>query len=161
MTCKVSPPEVKAARQIVSDTSGRLFELFSEIDDTVGGSVWLARILRANTEWIEGMTVRIKTCDCNRSIDADNSCVESLGFSQEIANSFYRRLIRCRDKSKGANNDDLAKAISESLKQLADFHNAIYDLRWAVMGHDANSDPAFEQNNAALKSNPLKVQGRE
>ena len=159
MICKVSYSELKVVRQIVADTSARTFELFSEIDDTVGGSVWLAQNLRATTLWIEKNTKRIKSCDCTVCIDSDNTCSENLGFSQEIANSFYRRLIRSRDKSKWANNDDVVAALSEALTQLADFHNAISDLRWAIMAHDANLEPASNNHISALKSTPLKVKG--
>lgn len=159
MTCKVSYSELKAVRQVVSDTSARTFEILSEIDETVGGSVWLAQSLSATTVWIEKNTKRIKLCGCTMSIDSDNTCSESLGFSQEITNSFYRRLIRSRDKSKWANNNDVLAALSEALSQLADFHNAISDLRWAIMEHDANLDPASDKHITSLKTTPLKLKG--
>lgn len=157
MTCKVSYSELKAVRQVVSDTSTRTFELISEIDDTVDGPVWLAQTLKATTVWIIKKIQRIKLCDCTVRIDSDDSFSETLGFSQEIANSFYRRLTRSRDRSKWANDDDVVAALSEALTQLADFHNAINDFRWALMEHDANLNPASDKHIPALKTTPLKV----
>ena len=159
MTCKVSYSELKAVRQVVSDTSARTFELIAEIDDTVDGPIWLAQTSKATTVWIKKKIQRIKLCDCTVRIDSDDSFSETLGFAQEIANSFYRRLTRSRDRSKWANNVDVAAALSEALTQLADFHNAISDLRWAIMEHDANLEPVSNKHISALKTTPLKVKG--
>jgi hypothetical protein len=149
MTYSISHSELKAIRQLVTDTATRSLDTVAMIDETTNGSLWLAQCLKAATEWIEKEIQRINLCKPTTLIDPDDTFCVSLAYSQVLSNSYYRKLIRSRDRISLATNQDrdesLIKSISEAITQLSGFHNAVNELRWAVIQHDTCLQPALEK----------------
>lgn len=147
MTSSVSQSELRAIRQLVTDTATRSLDTVAAIGETTDGSIWLAQCLRAATEWIEKEIQRINLCKPTTPIDSDDTFCVSLASSQILSDSYYRKLIRSRDRISLATNQDrdenLIKSISEAITQLAGFHSAVNELRWAVIQHDAHLEPAL------------------
>ena len=155
VSSEITYSELTAVREIVTDTTARTLGMFSVIDETDDGFTWLAQILRTTTVWIEKKVQQIKSCESISLIDPNDTFCASLGLSQEITSSFYQRLIRSRDKSRSPTNlernEDIVAALSEALRQVADFHNATSNLRSAIMDHDADLDAASGKRIPVLK----------
>ena len=155
MSCEITHSELKAVRQVITDTTARTLGMLSVIDETVDGFTWLAQNLRTTTDWIEKKVQQIKSCESILLIDPNDTFCNSLGLSQEITDSFYRRLIRRRDRSKFATNPErsegIVTAISAALTQVADFHNATSNFRSAIIEHDADLDSASGKRIPVLK----------
>ena len=155
MTCEITHSELKAVRQVITDTTARTFGMLSVIDETADSFVWLSENLRATTDWIEKKVRQIKSCESTSLIDPNNNFCTSLGLSQEKTSSFYRRLIRSREKPRFAINlersKDMVSALSIALTQVADFYNATSNLRSAIIEHDADLDSASGKRVLGLK----------
>ncbi len=155
VSCDITYSEINAVRQVVTDTTARTLGMLSVIDETADGFTWLAQNLRTTTDWIEKKVQQIKSCESISPIDPNDTFCNSLGLSQEITDSFYRRLIRSRDKSRSPTNlersEGVVAAISAALTQVADFHNATSNLRSAIIAHDADLDSASGKRIPVLK----------
>jgi hypothetical protein len=139
-----TPAEMRFFCEAVSDETTKSLDLLQHIEDTV---FWLSFIQdKANAD--AGLATKaadaIKACERTSPIDPDGQLINAMEHVENRLNDLYNALLPRQDAARRAAEldgedkelivDEYAKA-TEAVSQL---HEAMHELRWAVMEHDAD-----------------------
>lgn len=139
-----TPEEVRSFCESISAETTKSLDLLRAIENTV---FWLSVIQnRANAE--SGLATKvaeaIKVCDRTTPIDADDKLSGIIEGVEAGLNDLYNLLISKREAARkaaeldGADKDLIVEEYTTAIAAVADLHNAMADLRWAVMEHDVD-----------------------
>lgn len=146
-TCFASKEEVRALCESISETGTKNIALLNAIDQTVD---WLTRIqnmARADTAYAEKAAIAIANCAREKTIDQDSALCNALNAAEHVLEEFHSLLVKKRDAGRrapelvGDHKDAIEDEYSCALDAVAGLHNALGDLRWAIMEHDADLSP--------------------
>lgn len=145
MKCATSE-EVQAFCESISADSTKSLGLLKAIDQTV---TWLSRIQKrtiADFEFATKETESIIQCDYSKEMDPEGNLSALIESSENDLNELYQLLILKREaaiKAAELDGEDKELIVSEytsTIAAVADLHNAMNNLKWAIMENDADSD---------------------
>ncbi|MFQ5644702.1 MAG: hypothetical protein ACE5FQ_13545 [Thiogranum sp.] len=117
--------------------------LLRAIDDTVESLARARNMTKGLVKVTRALTQSIHTCDEN-TLDADEATCGQLEVAEAALSSTlhmltYKRLYAVRDPKLNDHHEDaVVDAYDQTIEIISHLHDAIIDLRWAVMEHDAD-----------------------
>jgi len=128
----------------VSDGSTANLALLKAIDETVG---WLSAIQKE----VEGFlgkahkfTEFIKSCDRKAEIDRDDEISACILLAEKNVRGLVEFLSRKRQAAlddpglTGSHEKTVVSEYNQTIEKYSELHDAMLDLRWAIMEHDAD-----------------------
>lgn len=139
-----TPEEVRVFCESISAETTKNLGVLKAIETTV---FWLSVIQdKANAEF--GLAAKaaeaIKTCDYEKPIDTEGKLAGIIEDTEAGLNDLYNKLISKRQAARkaaeldGEDKELIVDEYTSAIAAIADLHNAMTDLRWAVMEHDAD-----------------------
>ena len=139
-----TPEEVRFFCELISDETTKSLDTLRNIEATV---FWLSFIQKhANTNISLAVKVAdaIKTCDRIKPIDVEDKLTGTIEGVEGRLNDLYNLLISKREVARkaaeldGPDKELVVDEYTSAITAVADLHNSMADLRWAVMEHDAD-----------------------
>jgi hypothetical protein len=136
--------EVRQFCESVSESTTKNIRLLKAIEQTVEWLVWLQDRAKADATFAEGFTDHLKTVERIKSIDEDGTLCALFEEVESGLQGLHELLMRKRGAAidapelKGGHQDAVVDEYSAALTAIAELHNLIVDLRWAVGEHDAD-----------------------
>jgi hypothetical protein len=157
--CSAAIAEVRFISDSVLDSATHSITLLKAIEQTVEVLAWLQN--QAKTDYTFAVTVSdgLKTCNPVKPIDAEGILCASLEQAEIALENLHQLLTKkCDAANKAPELEDGHKeaVIDEyqlAISAVADLHNAIVDLRWAVGEHDAD----LEESEGLAISDPQEL----
>lgn len=143
-----SSEEVRLFCESVSDTTTTSLHALKRIERTIN---WLALIqtrARADYDFADTISQTLKSCERVKEIDPDDVLCDIFRDTESVVNALYEFLIvlrKAEERSGELKADDkepMVDEYSKSISAVADLHNALVELRWAVMEYDADLSKA-------------------
>ena len=139
-----TPEEVQFFCESISDETTKNLDTLRSIETTV---FWLSVIQKhANANF--GLAIKVaealKICGRVAPIDVEDKLSGTIETVESRLNDIYNLLISMRDTDLEAAELDgpdkvlIVDEYTSAITAVADLHNAMTDLRWAVMEHDAD-----------------------
>jgi hypothetical protein len=127
-----------------SDTAARSLEVLEAIDQTIDSLRWLSDRADADTTFLEREIETLRAATPTTSLDPDGvrcNALENVGESVErVCRQFIEKRTAAIKAPELSPYDGVSDAYTETINSLADLHDALNDLRWAVMLHDGQLD---------------------
>lgn len=139
-----TPEEVRVFCESVSAETTKSLDVLKAIETTV---FWLSFIQdKASVDFrlATKATEAIKACDYAELIDAEGKLSGLIETTEIVLNDLYNTLISKRAAARktaaldGEDKELIVDEYTSAIATVADLHNAMTDLRWAVMEHDAD-----------------------
>lgn len=125
--------------------AARELSYLQAIEQTLDALLWDQKVLKMAAEFAVETSDRIKRTEPKEQLDKDGSLVGLFGQAQAKVEEYYLALIKKRDAALAdpalTEEDGVAEAYTDTIALAADLHNALNDLRWAIMEHDAALSP--------------------
>jgi hypothetical protein len=136
----------------VQHYSARSLDLLRDIEATIRGLQYDQRLCETLCALATSSSEALRARPSNEEIDPVGKIEATMHRAQEAAKALYDELIRRRDVARAdrrvQDEDGLIDEFTRTIACVADPHNAINALRWALGEHDADlspvSGPAFE-----------------
>ena len=148
-----APAEVRYFCESVSASTAKNITVLKAVEQTVNWLVWIQSSAKADAVFAEKAAEIIKTCERIKPIDVDGTLCVTIEESESALSQFHGLLIAKRESARKApelNGDHRDAVVTEytgAISDIADLHNLMADLRWAIGEHDADleipSGPAF------------------
>lgn len=138
------PAEVRTFSESVHESASKSIALLRAVEETVSYLAWIQNRAQADGRFAANAAEHLKVCSREREIDADGTIVASLEEAENGLQRLYDVLLAKREAARGTADllDDDREAIideySGAIAAVADLHNGIAELRWAVGEHDAD-----------------------
>ncbi|MBI5752023.1 MAG: hypothetical protein HZA59_07750 [Hydrogenophilales bacterium] len=141
-----TPKEVRGFCEFVSAETTKSLSLLKDIETTV---FWLSLIQRhadTNCGFATKVVDAIKVCERANPIDPEGMLGDTIEGVENGLNDLYHALIAKREAARraaeldGPDKELIVDEYTTAIEAVADLHNAMHDLRWAVMEHDADLD---------------------
>lgn len=139
-----TPEEVRSFCESVSAETTKSLDVLKAIETTV---FWLSLIqdkAGADFRLAAKVTEAIKACDYADPIDAEGKLAALIEATALVLNDLYNALISKREAARkaaeldGEDKELIVDEYTSAIAAVADLHNTMTDLRWAVMEHDAD-----------------------
>lgn len=153
--------EVRQLCEAVSSSNTRNLWLLRAIEQTVGWLVWLQNRYKSDASFAAGAAEYISGCERKKIIDEDGTlCTlfEDVETGLAETHNTLKSKIQATREAPELNGSDKRAIVTEYEKALvvvADLHNQMLELRWAVGEHDADlekpSGPVFTDADALRK----------
>ena len=139
-----SPAEVRTFCESVSESTTKNIVLLKAIEQTVN---WLVRIqnnAKADASFADTAAEAIKTCERVKPIDVDGTLCALIEETESGLERLHTLLVSKRNAAQKApelEGDHKSAVVDEytnAIAAVADLHNLMGDLRWAVGEHDAD-----------------------
>jgi hypothetical protein len=120
--------------------------LLRAIDDTVESLRRARNAVEGLSKMTTSLTQSIKSCDDGKVLDAESEVCGLLEIAEGALNSTlsmlsYKRLAAVRAPELNDHHEHaVVDAYDQTIETTSHLHDAIVDLRWAVMEHDADSE---------------------
>jgi hypothetical protein len=136
----------------VEHYSARSLELLRDIESTIEALQYDQRLCEPLCTLATTCSDRLRTSERVKELDPTGKIEATMLRAQGAAKALYDELIRRRQAARAdhrvKDEDGLVDEFSRTISCVADLHNAINALRWALGEHDADlspiSGPAFE-----------------
>jgi hypothetical protein len=136
----------------VEHYSARSLDLLRDIESTIEALQYDQRLFQPLYELTTAWAEDIRTRGQGREIDPTGKIDATMLRAQHAARALYDEFIRRRDAARRdhrvTDDDGLVEEFTRTIACVADLHNAINSLRWALGEHDADlspiSGPAFD-----------------
>lgn len=121
-------------------------ELLRNVEMVVEGLSKLQDIYGAQIRVVQEAARHIKNCKPRRVVDPDDAVCDSLTDAEgalEVQVAVLRKGLasaHADSELRGENKDAVTTEYQRAIAVTADLHNAILDLRWAIMEHDVDLD---------------------
>lgn len=135
----------------VSASNTANLKLLRQIDETCD---WLSTIERqasVSSEFAVKHAEAIRACEPRRPIDPDNSindliidCESGLVRLVNALSGKREAAVRAPEL-RGDHREAVVGAYDRTISELKHLHDAMSELRWAIMEHDADSEPKPEE----------------
>ena len=143
-TCAAAPAEVRQFCESVSESTTKNIRLLKSIEQTVDWLVWVQNRAKADAAFAAKAADHLKKCDRVKPIDEDGTLCALFEEVESGLQGLHQLLIDKRDVARRAPElmDDHKTAVVDeytaAIASVADLHNLMIDLRWAVGEHDAD-----------------------
>ena len=143
-TCATAPAEVRQFCESVSESTTKNIRLLKAIEQTVDWLVWVQNRTKADAAFASKAADQLKKCERVKLIDEDGTLcslfeeVESglQGLRQLLIDK--RNAARKAPELEGGHKTAVVDEYTTAIESVAEFHNLMVDLRWAVGEHDAD-----------------------
>jgi hypothetical protein len=128
----------------VSDNTNKSITLLKAIDQTVEWLKLLHDRARADSAYASKIADFIKKSERLKPLDVDGTLCSQLEDAEQSLERLYHLLISKRQAAinapelQGDDKDTIVEAYADTIARIADLHNSMTDLRWAVGEHDAD-----------------------
>lgn len=142
--CTTAPAEMRAFSESVSENAGKTLTLLRAIEETVSSLAWMQRRAEADSKYAVDSAEFLRTCERVAEIDPDGTIVVSLEEAESRLEKLHEVLRNKRQAAvkaselRGDDKDAVTDAYSAAIAAVADLHNHMGDLRWAIGEHDAD-----------------------
>lgn len=144
--CRVVVSDLALLQQSVDATTVRGLDLLRAIEQTIDALDWIADHARADAAFAAKESARINACERTSAIDQGDVLCDKLEKAQALVEKLHTVLQTKRESAQRAaelrDDDGVVDAYTDAIAQVADLHDAINGLRWAIMEHDADLSPA-------------------
>jgi hypothetical protein len=127
-----------------SETAARSLDVLSAIDQTIDSLRWLSDRADADATFLEREIETLRTATPVTYLDPTGSRGQSLddvrGTIEQVCKQFIDKRNAAITAPELSPDDGVVDAYTETINSLADLHDALNDLRWAVMLHDGQLD---------------------
>lgn len=160
-----APAEVRNFCESVSQSTTKNITLLKAIEQTVNWLAWIQNSAKADASFADKAAEDIKTCERVKTIDLDGTLCALIEETESGLERIHQLLISKREAArkapelKGDHKDAVVDEYTNAIAAIADLHNLMADLRWAIGEHDADlekpSGPAYssrEELKAYLKT---------
>lgn len=142
--CRTAPAEVRTFCQNVSESATNNLTLLKAIEQTVDGLALVQKHAKADTEYALKNFEHIKDCERANQIDTDGTICALFEKTESALDRFHQLLTSKRDAARkapeleGDHKEAVVDEYTRTIAAIADLHNAMADLRWAIGEHDAD-----------------------
>lgn len=130
---------------VLAGVGRRNLELLRKIEVTIDGLCYDQTFFGGIAQFARKLEEYLRAATLIKPIDEDGKGEESLLRAQAETKKYYDALIRRRESARRdpavTEEDGLVDAFTSTIAVVAELHNAVNDLRWAVGEHDANFSP--------------------
>lgn len=139
-----APAEVRSFCESVSESTSRTITLLKAIEQTVDWLVWMQNRAKADAKFVDKTTRTIKTCERIKPIDVDGTLCTLIEETENSLHQLYNMLISKREfghkapELQGDHKSAIVDEYTNTIGAIADLHNLMTDLRWAIGEHDAD-----------------------
>lgn len=141
----VEARKFRALNQIVGSFATRDLDLLNTIDRTIDSLSVENEVLNYHLGIVRHEIERVK--NVASEIDPNDEVIPLLEGLRDGLGGGYQRLITRRESARHDprldENDGVVEAYSALIATVADLHNAINDLCWAIGEHDADLSPVM------------------
>ncbi len=141
-----SSEEVRLICESSTETSQRSLTLLRAIDMTIDSLVWLESQAKTTVHFTGKAIASIKVCSRTNKIDPTEVVSSSIITAEESSVSLYNLLLSKKNfaiaaqELDGDDKESVVEAYAHAIAAVADLHNSLVDLRWAIGEHDADLD---------------------
>jgi hypothetical protein len=132
--------------QRVEFEAARSVELLKAIDDTIYACAVFKDTTDALVKEAHNLIASLKRLD--RPIDTDGAALKNLETARDALGAAYQRFTAMRESARRdtrlSDEDGVVEAFDTLLDCIADAHNTVNELCWAVGEHDADFDKPLE-----------------
>jgi len=145
-----------------ANESLRSLQVLRAIEDTISALTYDRKFYKEFAEVAEGFAKNVKGGNPVKILDPNGDLEATLARAQQAAKDLYESLITRRSLAEEDpevnDEDELVDEFTRTISVLADLHNKINDLRWAVGEHDADLEKPGSKHlkNAAEIEDALK-----
>ena len=136
--------QIELIQRSAYETTARSLDVLNLIDQTIDALSWIAERANADAKFLHLETEKIHAAAPNAPIDQDDSLCPMLEAVQASAGHSYRLFTAKRNAALAAPEllpeDGVVEAYTAAIEGLGALHDALDDLRWAVMTHDSELD---------------------
>ena len=143
--------EVDRVRMIGNDVrrsaETSTLELLRTVSSTVDALAAMQKACGTFENLAHQATDSIKKCKPAQVIDANNIVSDLLSAAEgalQVQDAVLRKQLAAAQNDptlRGGNREDIVSEFKRSIAACADLHNAIVDMRWAIMEHAADLSP--------------------
>lgn len=143
-TCATAPAEVRQFCESVSESTTKNIRLLKAIEQTVDWLVWVQNRAKADAAFAAKAADHLKKCERVKPIDEDGTLCALFEEVESGLQGLHQLLIDKRDLARRApelEGDHKTAVVDEyigAVASVADLHNLMMDLRWALGEHDAD-----------------------
>ena len=123
----------------------RSLRLLKDIEETISSLCYDQRYYGALTSITKETAENIRKAPLNKLLDQDGSIEEKLLRGQNAAHNLYNKLIEKRKSAISdpqlTDEDGVVDEFTRTIEIVADMHNSINELRWALGEHEADLSP--------------------
>lgn len=136
--------EVRQFCESVSESTTKNIRLLKAIEQTVKWLTWIQDRAKADSTFALHAAEHFKTCERKKAIDEDGTLCALFEEVEIGLHGLHELLISKRDCARKAPElvgDDKSAVVDEytaAIDAIADLHNFMVDLRWAIGEHDAD-----------------------
>jgi len=122
--------------------ANRDLRLLHDIEQTISRLCYERQILDAVTSFIQDVTKSLTDKPRDKQIDPQGVASKSLHEAQKAVHGLYdTMLVKCRSAeadTRLVEEDGVVEEYRRSIATVAELHNSLNGLRWAIGEHDAN-----------------------
>ena len=136
--------EVRQFCESVSESATKNIRLLKAIEQTVGWLTWLQGRAKADAIFAAKATEHLKVRERIKTVDVDGTLCALFEDVESDLQQLHDLLVSKRNAAKnapdldGENKATLLDEYTVALTSIADLHNLMVELRWAVGEHDAD-----------------------
>lgn len=123
----------------------RTLELLHAIEATIDALCYDQTRFGAIAAFTRKVEETLRTCPRDKPLDPDGHVEAVLLSGQEATKKYYDRLISAREIARREpiinDEDGLVDAFTVTIAVVAELHNAVNDVRWALGEYDADLSP--------------------
>ena len=142
--------EVRSFCESVSVSATRSITLLKAIEQTVDWLVWMRGIAKTNAQFADKAAQAIKICERVKVIDADGTLCALFEETEADVCRVHEMLLSKRNAGikapelVGHHKETIVDEYTSTIAAVADLHNMMADLRWAIGEHDADLERPSE-----------------
>lgn len=131
----------RLSSDVVSDAR-RSLDLLRDIETTIQALCYERARLEALAKFTHSAAERMRSVKRVKPLDPDGKAEKKLLKAQEITRDLYNRLIEkrqyARQDDRLTEEDGVVEEYTRNIAVVADLHNGLNELRWAIGEHDAD-----------------------
>lgn len=128
-----------------AERAQRSLRLLRQIEDTISALCYERRLFEAMAKFVHEICEDIKHRKPVQPIDPHGTVWENLEKAQAAMKRLYETMVEKREYARNdpdlTEEDGVADEYTRSIAVVADLHNGINELRWAIGEHDAELEP--------------------
>lgn len=142
--CATSRAEIRQFCESVSESTTKNIRLLKAIEQTVDWLIWIQNRAKADATFAEKAADYIKTCERIKAVDVDGTLCTLLEEVEGDLQRLHQLLLNKRNAArkapelKGEHKTAVVDEYTAAISAIAELHNLMTHLRWAVGEHDAD-----------------------
>lgn len=142
--CATAPAEVRQFCESVSESTTKNIRLLKAIEQTVDWLVWIQNRAEADAKFAEKAADHYKTCERLKPVDTDGTLCTLLEEVEGDLQRLHQLLLDKRNAARkapelnGYHKAEVVDEYTKAISSIAELHNLMTDLRWAIGEHDAD-----------------------